>query len=213
MEYFLENRHQLQGNWSIATCNADLEKQVNTLKPRFIFFPHWSEIVPASIFDSNDCVCFHMTDVPFGRGGSPLQNLIIRGFSDTFITAFKMTRELDAGPVYIRRELDLSGSALDIFKRAAPICFDMMTEIIAEEMDPTEQVGDPTVFKRRLSGDSEILNINSIKEFFDHIRMLDAPGYPPAFLVYNGFKIEFSSVDMKRDDELVAKVKVKKHEP
>ncbi len=25
-----------------------------------------------------ECVCFHMTDVPYGRGGSPLQNLIIR---------------------------------------------------------------------------------------------------------------------------------------
>ena len=59
------------------------------------------------------------------------------------------------------------------------------------------------VFKRRSPSDSEILKTQSIKEFFDHIRMLDAPGYPLAFLVYNGFKIEFSNVDMKQN-ELVA---------
>ncbi len=37
----------------------------------------------------------HMTDVPYGRGGSPLQNLIARGHTSTKLTAMRMTAEVD----------------------------------------------------------------------------------------------------------------------
>ena len=121
IEVFLINRHKLRGNWSLATCSSDLEEQASKLNPKFIFFPHWSEIVPARIFNKYDCVCFHMTDVPFGRGGSPLQNLIIRGFSKTVVSALKMNKEIYSGPVYLNRELELT-DRFRHFKRAAEIC-------------------------------------------------------------------------------------------
>ena len=134
VDYFIFNRQKLSGNWSLATCPADLEEQASKLSPRYIFFPHWSEIVPAKIFENYDCVCFHMTDVPFGRGGSPLQNLIVRGYTKTVVSALKMNEGIDSGPVYLKCELDLAGSALDIFKRTAPVCFEMMHKIQVEEM-------------------------------------------------------------------------------
>ena len=211
LDYFLENRQRLKGNWSIATCGADVEEQAHNLNPRFIFFPHWSEIVPSSLFDKYECVCFHMTDVPYGRGGSPLQNLIVRGHKNTVISALKMNRDIDAGPVYMKRELELSGSASTIFKRSAPICFEMITQIIAKEITPTEQVGEPKLFSRRLPEESEIPQNPSIEKLYDIIRMLDAPGYPSAFLIHNGLKVEFSDANKNTDNELYAKVKVTKH--
>ena len=54
-------------------------KYINEINPRFIFFAHWSSIIPKSIHEDFECVIFHMTDLPYGRGGSPLQNLIVRG--------------------------------------------------------------------------------------------------------------------------------------
>ena len=42
-----------------------------------------------------------MTDLPFGRGGSPLQNLIVRGYKETMLSAIKCVGEVDAGPIYI----------------------------------------------------------------------------------------------------------------
>ena len=39
-----------------------------------------------------------MTDLPFGRGGTPLQNLIVKGFDKTKISALKVTKGIDAGP-------------------------------------------------------------------------------------------------------------------
>lgn len=212
VEYFTENRHRLRGSWSLATCTADLESQAMKLNPRFIFFPHWSTVVPARVFEKYDCVAFHMTDVPFGRGGSPLQNLILRGYSETIISALKMEKIIDAGPVYLQRGLELSGSALDIFRRSAPICFDMMRQIQDEEMLPIAQKGHPTPFKRRLPSESKVSETVSIEEMYNFIRMLDAPNYPSAFILHGDLKIEFSKACIDEGNVLYAQVKVVKHE-
>ena len=64
-------------------------KLLTELNPKFVFFPHWSSRIKRDIFENFECVIFHMTDLPFGRGGSPLQNLIVRGFNETRISAIK----------------------------------------------------------------------------------------------------------------------------
>lgn len=66
-----------------------------------------------------------MTDVPYGRGGSPLQNLILAGHADTQLTALKMVEEMDAGPVYAKRPLSLEGKAQDIYEKAGELSFSL----------------------------------------------------------------------------------------
>ena len=68
----------------LLTRKEDLNpRHLARLKPQFIFFPHWSFMIPPEVFQHYECVIFHMTDVPYGRGGSPLQNLISRGIYRT----------------------------------------------------------------------------------------------------------------------------------
>ena len=50
-----------------------------------------------------------MTDLPYGRGGSPLQNLIVRGWKETKVLALKVVEELDAGPIYYKKRLAYMG--------------------------------------------------------------------------------------------------------
>ena len=45
------------------------EEMVNDFAPDYIFFPHWSFYIPEGIFQNWECIVFHMTDLPFGRGG------------------------------------------------------------------------------------------------------------------------------------------------
>jgi len=86
------------GNWFFIEDKKDLNlNSINNINPRYIFFLHWSWKVPQDVISNYECVCFHMTDVPYGRGGSPLQNLIIRGHEKTKLTALRMTDEFDAG--------------------------------------------------------------------------------------------------------------------
>ena len=91
-----------------------------------------------------------MTDLPFGRGGSPLQNLIFGGIYRTKVSALKMTDEVDSGPIYMKHDLDIStGSATEIFEQVSDIIFtNMIPEIISNRIDLEDQSGDITYFKR-----------------------------------------------------------------
>ena len=122
--------------------------QLQKINPRYVFFPHWSHIIPKEIHEAFECIIFHMTDLPYGRGGSPLQNLILRGHLETKITALRCIAELDAGPVYMKRPLSLNGSASEIFLRAADVVENMIGEIVHTEPIPEPQEGEPIVFRR-----------------------------------------------------------------
>jgi len=166
-------------------------KFLNDLKPKFIFFPHWSSIVSSDIHENFECIIFHMTDLPFGRGGSPLQNLIVRGLSETKVCAIKCVAGLDAGPIYLKRSLSLDGSAQQIYFRASRIIEEMILEIVENKPQPTEQVGEAVVFKRRSLHESKISNFRSVDELYNFIRMLDADDYPHAFIECGELRIEF----------------------
>lgn len=203
---FTEHRNRLRGSWAVVTARSDLETIADSLSPRFVFFPHWSHIVPENFLERHECVCFHMTDVPYGRGGSPLQNLIARGHDSTLLTALRMTKNLDAGPVYLKKPLSLEGSGAQIFKRAAGLCMEMIAEIVDQEPAPVPQVGTATYFPRRTPAQSALPELGDIAALYDHIRMLDAPGYPHAFMRLGNLRGEFTQAEMV-GDALEAKVR------
>ncbi len=205
---FDEAIRQLPGRWNYIGSPADLSLDlVDKISPRYIFFLHWSWKVPEEIVTRFECVCFHMTDVPFGRGGSPLQNLIARGLRETKLTALRMTTEFDAGPVYQKEPLSLEGGAEEIFLRAGRLSATMIQRIIREEMTPVEQQGEVVSFRRRKPEESRIASPASLAQLYDFIRMLDADGYPHAFLEHAGFRFELSRPALY-DGRIVADVKI-----
>lgn len=192
-------RRSFPGHWLLVTTTADLEAALASVSPRYIFFPHWSHLVPEPIVERFECVCFHMTDLPYGRGGSPLQNLIERGHRETQLSALRMVKELDAGPIYGKRPLTLEGSAEEIFERTAALIGDMIAWIVQEEPAAVPQEGEPTIFTRRTPSQSRIPPGASPEKLYDHIRMLDAPGYPKAFLDHEQWRVEFERAELKGD--------------
>lgn len=185
---------------------------LNAIKPRFVFFLHWNWIVPKDIYESYECVCFHMTDVPYGRGGSPLQNLILRGHATTQLTALNMVEALDAGPVYAKQALSLEGRAQEVYERATILSIKMARWISEHQPLPIEQEGAVTIFKRRTPEQSRIPVGLTQKELVDFIRMLDAEGYPLAFIEYGNIKLEFSNANQENNN-LVANVRITIQEP
>jgi len=177
------------------------------LDPRYIFFPHWSWRVPSDIVSSFECVCFHETDVPFGRGGSPVQNLIAGGFHETRMTALRMTDEIDAGPVYLKRPLSLQGGGEEVFLRSARLAADMMRTIVEKEPAPAVQKGTPSLFERRRPSESVVPPCLDLEQLFDHIRMLDVEGYPHAFVDVGPWRLELRRPAL-RTGEILADVRI-----
>jgi len=182
------------GVWDFAADAAALELLLASGQaPRFIFFVHWSQRVPDKWLEQYECVCFHMTDVPYGRGGSPLQNLIQRGHRETKLTALRMVREMDAGPMYAKEPLSLEGRAEEIYIRAGLVSARMIRKIIANEIAPEPQRGDAVLFRRRRPEQSLVTDtLSDLPHLHDFVRMLDAEGYPHAFIEHGGFRFEFT---------------------
>lgn len=194
----------------MVTDPVDLTLAIANETPRYVFFPHWSHIVPEEIVSEVECVCFHMTDVPYGKGGSPLQNLISRGHRETQLTALRMVEAVDAGPVYLKRPLSLHGSAEEIFTRAMHLSVEMMRAIIAEEPHPKEQSKLSSVhFQRRQPAQSALPSMGTLGSLRDHIRMLDAKGYPPAFIDHGAFRFHLGSVEVCDDGSLNLRARIK----
>jgi methionyl-tRNA formyltransferase len=189
-----------------SPADLSIEKLIK-LDPRYIFFPHWSHIIPEDVFENFECVIFHMTDLPFGRGGSPLQNLISQGIYETQISALKCVAEVDAGPIYLKRPLSLRGAAEDIYLRASDVIEEMIVEIIKTNPNPIEQTGEPTYFKRRKPEQGNLLATGTLEQAFDFIRMLDAEGYPSAFIDAGEFHMDFTRASLKADS-IIADVKI-----
>ena len=182
---------------------------VAAIDPQWIFVPHWSHLIPESIWASWPTVIFHMTDLPYGRGGSPLQNLIQRGHTSTMLSALRCGAGLDTGDIYTKQPLSLHGSAEEIFLRADALIEKMIEHIVCDEPAATPQQGEPVLFSRRTPAQSNLASCpeGDQSAWYDQIRMLDAEGYPQAFLEARGMQLEFRRVSL-RSDGLHADVRI-----
>ena len=197
-------------NIKVVTVKEELTlEMLSDFQPDWIMFTHWSWILPQEIYGRYNCVVFHVSDVPNARGGSPVQNQIAEGLSETKISAIRVDSGLDTGDVYCKEPLSLEGSAEEIFIRSSKIVFEKMIPYIVENNPiPVKQEEGGYVFKRRTPEQSELPTKGDLKKLFDHIRMLDAEGYPKAYLCWGNYRIEFNRAKLEVDD-VIADVRIK----
>lgn len=155
-----------------------------------------NEWAGAAMSDSDVCYWINDSDqtgTSYGSGGgSPLQNLIVRGHSATRLSAIRCVDELDAGEIYLQRSLRLDGSAREILNRTAELVVDMIGTILRDRPTPFAQTGEIVRFSRRTPAQSDISGLDNVDAVYDYIRMLDADGYPHAFVEAGGLRLEFT---------------------
>lgn len=200
----LKKHYENRADWILINKKNEFTiNKINELNPEKIFIPHWSHIINKEIYERYECIVFHMTDLPFGRGGSPLQNLIARGLKETKISAIRINEGIDTGSVYLKEYLSLQGTAKEIFERASPVIQNMIKKIIDEKIEPSPQVGEPVIFKRRKPQDSNIATLKELEKVYDFIRMLDCDGYPNAFFETENFRFDFSNANFNKEHNYI----------
>ena len=137
--------------------------------------------------------------MPYGRGGTPIQNLILKNFKKSPVCAIKMTNEYDAGPIYQKRIVSLSGTLDQIFERISLKILDMIRILIKKKIKPKKQIGKIYRFKRIKKENSEIKNEKNITEIYNKIRMLNADGYPSAYIKFKNIKIFLTNPILKKN--------------
>lgn len=185
-------------------------KKIEKLNPPFIFFPHWSYYIPEKIYKNFNCIIFHTSHLPYGRGGSPIQNLIMKNFKRTQICAIQASKDLDSGKVYCREKISLKGNLDKIFFDVSKKILKMIKKISNKKYNLTKQKGRKHIFKRLKKIDSDISRLNKIEDIFNKIRSVDDDEYPRAYIHLKYCKIEFSKAKFV-NGKLICQSTIKKY--
>ena len=193
-DYGIKLYHSLKKQFDFTLIKSKNELSYNKIKrinPSLIFFPDWSWKVPENIVNNYTCICFHEEPLPKIRGGSPIQNQIIRGITKTKTTAFVMNNEIDAGDILLQKALSLDGSIEEIFSRMYKNDYSLILKIIQGKYKTRKQKGKITKFSRRKPIDSRLRNLKYSKKYlYNFIRMLEDP-YPNAYIKIGKRKMIF----------------------
>jgi len=203
----------IKDGYGLCENYVSFEDTCKSIKPTLIFFPHWNNMIPKEIYEKFECVIFHMTDLPFGRGKEPLQWLIESGYQSTMLTVFKCTDKIDRGPIYNKILLPLNGSAEEIYKRCSDLIFQEIIRMIESKCNPIytyDKMTLPTPMECGHPTPEILLDaIDNLDELYHKIRAWDAESYPKANFDIEEFNFEFSNAVMRHDCiEAIVKIRI-----
>lgn len=196
---FVRTIRHLPGRWLFLNYRQQLTPEALALYfspktrpgPHRVFFLHWRWMVPAAITSTYECIGFHLGSLPTERGGTPLQWRVVAGKKLASLSMYRMTDEVDAGPVYRIGAVCLDGAAEAIYHRMMDEAARLLAEWLERPTYPAEQEGAPVVYPRRTPDLSALEGGLTLDGVYDRIRMVDAPGYPNAHLEHGGQRYTF----------------------
>jgi methionyl-tRNA formyltransferase len=157
------------------------------------FFLSCCKLVPAEILKRNHInLVAHASALPKGRGFSPAVYQVLEGKNRIPVTLFEAVEEVDAGDIFLGREIELKGHELnDEIRASLGTAINQMILQWLEQASPRiwqhPQEGEPSWYPRRRPEDSRLDPDKTIAEQFDLLRVVDNERYP-AFLDYRGHR-------------------------
>tara|TARA_B110000263_G_C15195632_1_gene458187 strand:- start:206 stop:850 length:645 start_codon:yes stop_codon:yes gene_type:complete len=143
----------------------------------------------------------HESDLPHGKGWSPIQWQILNGYNSITITLLDAVDKVDSGNIWKKEIVEFEGHELanEMNEQIFPVKLDLMDFAIKniDSVNKTiqKEIDEPH-FPHRTPEDSEIDISKSISEQFNLLRIADNERYP-CFFNYKGhnYKISLSKID------------------
>jgi methionyl-tRNA formyltransferase len=158
------------------------------------FFLGFNKILTKKTLEKHkNNIVVHESDLPKGKGMSPVSWQVLKGKDEIQITLFEMVEKLDSGDVYLQDTMRFNGLELvsEIRSKQAKYTFklclnflDRYPEILNEGH---KQSGKETFYKKRLPEDSNLDVNKTLLDQFNLLRIVDNDRYP-AFFEHRGEK-------------------------
>lgn len=187
--------------WKNLGHEVFLAHSVKDLIPAdFCFCLSFSKIIPVSVLQNfKHTLVVHESDLPAGKGWSPLTWQILEGKNRIPITLFEAAERVDSGVIYAQRWIQFEGNELIEELREGQaagtreLCQLFLDEYPEIINSARTQVGRESFYSRRTPRDSELDPNKSISEQFNLLRVVDNNRYP-AFFNLNGqrFRLQIS---------------------
>lgn len=149
------------------------------------------KVVPEVLHRSRSNIVVHASELPKGRGMSPLTWQVLEGRNRIPVTLFEAVEAIDAGPIYLRDSIHLNGNELlhemheILGAKIVGMCVAFADRWPRILEGGVAQAGKPSFFRRRSAEDSRIDPHKSLAEQFNLLRVVDNSRYP-AFVDWLG---------------------------
>ena len=131
----------------------------------------------------------HESDLPKGKGWSPLTWLILKGQNDIPICLIKAREKVDSGDILLKKEISFRGDELieELKHRQGLETINICLEYLEKrnELKPQRQSGEETFYPRRTPDSSRLDVDKSIRDQFNLLRVCDNDRYPAFFEINN----------------------------
>lgn len=158
----------------------------------YLFLVSCTELIGKAVRDSyKHVLVLHESDLPKGRGWSPVAWQIIEGKDEITVSLLEAAANVDSGDVWFKEEVYIPRDALadEISARV----WEVKKKLILRALDgasPRKQMGEPSYYRRRTPQDSRLDPDKTIAEQFDLLRICE-PRFP-AFFEHRGAKYQVS---------------------
>ncbi len=133
----------------------------------------------------------HESDLPKGKGFSPIQWQLLEGKSEIKISLIEATSDVDSGGIFLQKNLEFNGTELyeEIREIQARGTFSIIKEFLENypNIKQKKQVGTESHYRRRTKKDGELDISKTIEENFNLMRIGNNQSWP-SFFYYKGSK-------------------------
>ena len=154
----------------------------------FCFFLGCGRIVNKNVRSRNkNNLVVHESNLPKGKGWSPLSWQVLEGKSKILVTLFEAEDSIDSGEIYLQKQIKLEGSELinELRKKQADTTINLCMEFVEKYPDiifrSKPQNGKSTFYKKRTTFDSKLNPNKTLAEQFNLLRIVDNERYPAYF--------------------------------
>ncbi len=168
-----------------------------------VFLLSCSELIPEAELKRNQHnLVVHASRLPQGKGWSPMTWQILEGASHFPVTLFEAVAAVDAGPVYLQREMYFDGTELvDDLRQImgdaiVALCLEFVNRYPNVLAEARAQAGVESFYPRRCPEDSRIDIDKTLREQINLLRVVDNERYP-AFFEWKGcrYQLQVSRVN------------------
>jgi len=142
----------------------------------------------------------HESDLPLGKGWSPLSWQIVQGASEIPVVLFETGEQLDGGPIFIKDRIVFQGNELlpEIRIKQGLKTIELVLKFLNQwpDITPLMQSGEDSYYRKRTEKDDRLDIKKSIAEQFNHLRIIDNQKYPAWFEI-RGKKFKILIYDYK----------------
>ena len=192
----------IDNNWLLTYCknykkkhkNRKIKIHYNFKKIKnydYVFVLGYTKILPKSFIERNKLgMVIHESNLPEGKGFSPLQWQILQNKNIIKINLIKLESKVDSGDIILTDDLKLNGSELydEIRNKQAEVTFRLIDKFLKQKINCyKKQKGNETFFKKRSPADSKIDIKQSLKKSFNLLRVCNNKKWP-AFFHYKNQK-------------------------